>query len=133
MKLAGLLVALMLSSVAHADPMQAGPQPGQLRQQHQRGQLRAMLLQHFDRNHDGRLGPRERRHAAKALHRLAAKMMRKDMRQGGHQMRQRKFVERFDRNGDGDVGPAEMPPGLADELRPLDRDGDGWLEGNELP
>ena len=121
MKLAGLLVVLLLSGVAHAD------NPG-VQQPRQRGQLRALLLQHFDKNHDGRLGPRERRHAAKALHRLAAKMMH-----GGKQQRQRKFVERFDRDGDGNVGPAEMPPGLADELRPLDRDGDGWLEGNELP
>ena len=123
MKLAGLLVVLMLSGVAHADNPQAQPQ------RQQRGQLRALLLQHFDKNHDGRLGPRERRHAAKALHRLAAKMMQG----GGKQQRHKKFVERFDRDGDGNIGPAEMPPGLADELRPLDRDGDGWLQDNELP
>jgi Ca2+-binding EF-hand superfamily protein len=120
MKLAAVFAVVMLSGVAHAD----NPQPHA-----QRGQLRALLLQHFDKNHDGRLGPRERRHAARALHRLAAKMMRGDMRQ----QRQRKFVDRFDRDGDGNVGPAEMPPGLADELRPLDRDGDGWLQGDELP
>ena len=123
MKLAGLLVVLLLSGVAHADQPQPGPQP------RQRGQLRALLLQHFDKNHDGRLGPRERQHAAKALRRLATKMMRKDMRQ----QRNRKFVDRFDRDGDGNVGPGEMPPDLADEMRPLDRNSDGWLEGNELP
>jgi hypothetical protein len=41
-------------------------------------------------------------------------------------------MQRYDRNRDGNVGPREMPPGLADELRPLDRDGDGWLDNNEL-
>jgi len=56
-------------------------------------------------------------------------------RQAGvmRQQRQRKFIQRFDHDGDGNVGPAEIPPGLADELRPLDRDGDGWLRGDELP
>ena len=121
MKLAAVLAVLFLSGVAHADQ----PAP----QRPQRGQLRALLLQHFDKNHDGQLGPRERRHAARALHKLAAKLQRGDARQ----QRQRKFIQRYDRDRDGNVGPAEMPPGLADELRPLDRDGDGWLEGNELP
>ena len=135
MKLAGLLVVLMLSGVATADN---GPPPPQ-----QRGQLRALLLQHFDRNHDGRLGPRERRHAAMALRRISEKLMRGQMQgargdmQGARgdrrQRRQRKFIQRFDRNGDGNVGPAEMPSGLADEMRPLDVDGDGWLQGDELP
>jgi Ca2+-binding EF-hand superfamily protein len=130
MKLASLLVVLVLSSVAHADRTPVNPFAPEPRAHiAQRGQLRALLLQHFDKNGDGKLGPRERRRAAKALHRIAAKLMRND---GKHQ-RQRRFVERFDRDGDGDVGPAEMPPGLADELRPLDRDGDGWLRGNELP
>ena len=46
---------------------------------------------------------------------------------------QRRFMRRFDLNRDGDVGPGEMPPSIADELRPLDRDGDGWLRGDELP
>jgi Ca2+-binding EF-hand superfamily protein len=87
------------------------------------------LLQHFDRNHDGKLGPRERMHAAKLLRKLATKLERNDVRQA----RQRKFIQRFDRDRDGNVDPREMPPGLADELRPLDRDGDGWLQGHELP
>lgn len=120
MKLAALLAVLLLSGAAHADPPQPPPP---------RGQLRALLLQKFDHNQDGRLGPRERRRAARALHRLAAKLERGDMRQ----QRQRKFIHRYDRDRDGNVGPGEMPPGLADELRPLDRDGDGWLQGNELP
>jgi Ca2+-binding EF-hand superfamily protein len=120
MKLA-LAVVLLLSGVAHADNGPPPPAP--------RGQLRQLLLQHFDRNHDGRLGPRERRQAARALHRLANKLAQGDQRQA----RQRKFIRRFDLDHDGNVGPNEMPPGLADELRPLDRDGDGWLQGDELP
>ncbi len=122
MKLAAVLAVLLLSGVAYADR----PSPPR----HQRGQLRALLLQHFDKNGDGRLGPRERQHAARALHRLATKLER-----GGNprQQRQRKFIQRYDRDRDGNVGPAEMPPGLADEMRPLDRDGDGWLQGSEVP
>ena len=122
MKLAGLFVALLLTSgIAHADNGPPAPRP--------RGQLRALLLQRFDRNHDGRLEPRERKQAAKALRKLARRMMRADMREQRH----RQFIQRFDRDGDGNVGPQEMPAGLADELRPLDRDGDGWLQDNELP
>ena len=94
-----------------------------------RGQLRQLLLQRFDRNHDGHLDMRERRQAARALYRLANKMARMDMKQ----QRRRQFIQRFDCDGDGNVGPNEMPPGLANEMRPLDRDGNGWLQGNELP
>jgi hypothetical protein len=122
MKLAAVLAVLLLSGVASADP----PAPPR----HQRGQLRALLLQHFDKNGDGRLEPRERKRAARALHKLA---MRLDRGGNPRAQRQRKFIQRYDRNRDGNVGPAEMPPGLADEMRPLDRDGDGWLQGNELP
>jgi Ca2+-binding EF-hand superfamily protein len=119
MKLAGLLVVLSLTGVAHAD--HGPPRP--------RAQLRQLLLQHFDRNHDGRLEPRERKQAARALRRLAMRI------EHGHPRahRQRRFVQRFDLNHDGNVGPGELPPALADELRPLDRDGDGWLHGDELP
>ena len=123
MKLA-LAVVLLLSGAAYAD---TGPRPPPAPRPH--GQLRQLLLQHFDRNHDGRLEPRERRQAAKALRRLATKMMQGNPRQA----RQRKLLRRFDLDHDGNIGPGEMPPGLADELRPLDRDGNGWLQGNELP
>lgn len=122
MKLA-LAVVLLLSGAAHADTASPPPPP------RPHGQLRQLLLQHFDRNHDGRLGPRERRQAAKALHRLANKLGGAD----GKQMRQRKLIRRFDRDRDGNVGPDEMPPDLADRLRPLDRDGNGWLQDDELP
>jgi hypothetical protein len=47
--------------------------------------------------------------------------------------RERKFIRRFDLDHDGNVGPNEMPPGIADQLRPLYRDGDGWLRDDELP
>ena len=117
MKLATLaLVMLLGGGIAHAD----NPQ---------RGQVRQLLLQRFDRNHDGRLEGRERKQAARALRRIAKQLARGDQRQQRHG----RFIQRFDRNGDGNVGPREMPPGLADEMRPLDRDGDGWVEPNELP
>ena len=124
MKLALAIACVLVAGVAHADP----PPPPQ---QAPRGQLRQLLLQRFDRNHDGHLDVRERRQAARALHRLANKMSGAGMDM--KQQRQRRFIRRFDRDGDGNVGPNEMPPSLADEMRPLDRDGDGWLQGNELP
>jgi Ca2+-binding EF-hand superfamily protein len=115
MKLAALAVVMLLGGVAHADR----PRP--------RGELRQLLLQHFDRNHDGRLEGRERKQAARALHRLAKRLAKTDKGQ-----RRARIMQRYDRNRDGNVGPREMPPGLADELRPLDRDGDGWLDNREL-
>lgn len=119
MKLASAVLVLLLSGVAHADPQEPAP----------RAQFRQLLLQHFDRNRDGRLEPRERKQAARALRRLAKQMMRGDMRA----QRRARFIRRFDLDRDGNVGPGEMPPALADQLRPLDRDGDGWLQGDELP
>jgi hypothetical protein len=44
--------------------------------------FRQMILERFDRNHDGRLGPRERRQAARALRRMAKKLARADRRDG---------------------------------------------------
>lgn len=153
MKLASLVAVLLLTGVAHADPAPTNPfsdaapmdpyaaQPagrmdpyagGRLHPnagRMQRGQLRQLLLQRFDRNRDGRLEPRERRQAARALQRLAHKLMRQDERG----MRRNRFIRRYDMNRDGNVGPGEIPPAVADELRPLDRDGDGWLQGDELP
>jgi Ca2+-binding EF-hand superfamily protein len=130
MKLASLVVMMMLSvaGTAHADP---GPrQPGAAK-----AQLRQLLLERFDRNGDGRLGPQERQRAARALHRLANRIMQGGERhpRADRQQRHRKLIRRFDRDRDGHVGPGELPPAIADELRPLDRDGDGWLEGNEVP
>lgn len=121
MKLAILAVVVALAGVAHADP--GTPRRGQ------NGQFRQMIMQRFDRNHDGRLEPRERKQAARALHRIANRLAQAD----GRAQRKQKFIRQYDLNGDGNVGPGEMPPALARELQPLDRDGDGWLEGNELP
>jgi len=117
MKLASLVVLAMLGTTAYADPAP-------------RGQFRQLMLERFDRNRDGRLEPNERRHAARALRRMAHKLMREDMRR---ERRHARFIHRFDANGDGNIGPGELPPELTDELRPLDRDGDGWLRGDELP
>jgi hypothetical protein len=131
MKLAGLVLVALLggSGIAHADdraPLDpyahATPRP-------RAAKLRRMLLQQFDRNGDGRLGPRERRHAARVLRRLANRVQRGARADA----RKHRFIQRFDLNRDGNIGPGEMPPVLADELRPLDRDGDGWLHDNELP
>jgi hypothetical protein len=124
MKLAALalVTTLGLGGAAHADP--ARPEPGP-----PRGQLHQLLLERFDRNHDGRLEPQERRRAIRALRRLARRLAiqeRRAERQG-----QRGLVRRYDANGDGVVGPDEMPPGLARRLRPPDRNGDGWLDDRD--
>ena len=95
--------------------------------------LRAAVKAQFDVNHDGRLQPRERKQAARALKRLAKRMERAQGRAHGRNGRRAKLIRRFDLNGDGNLGPGEVPPTIANELRPLDRDGDGWLQGNELP
>ena len=121
MKLAAVLASLVLTTtLARADdylgPPSNAPAPP-------RAAFRQMLLERFDRNHDGRLEPRERRKAARALRRLARKLA------GGDRARQReRIIQRYDVNGDGNVGPDEMPPGLARKLRRLDRNRDGWVD-----
>jgi hypothetical protein len=137
MKLAALalMTTLGLGGAAYADPAP------------QRGQFRQLLLERFDRNHDGRLEPQERRHAARVLRKLASKLERRSRevqddkrerealeRQDRHGHRgewrptRARALRRFDSNGDGVVGPEEMPPGLARKLRRLDRNRDGWLD-----
>lgn len=137
MKLASLVVLAMLGGIAHADdrgPVDPygpyGEAPRARGKALQRQRLRALLIQQFDRNGDGRLEGRERKQAAKALRRLAKQMM---VARDHRMAKKQRFIQRFDVDHDGNVGPSEMPPALADELRPLDRDGDGWLENNELP
>ena len=144
MKLAALAfaAALGLGGVAAADPAAPGtpvnPPAGPVapRADRPRGPLRQVLLERFDRNHDGRLDPEERRHAVRALRRLARRMEMQERRgeQGaGREARMRELVRRYDRNGDGVVNPDEMPPGLARRLQRLDRNRDGWLDDRDQP
>ena len=124
MKLAALalLTTLGLGGAAYADPGRPdAPRP--------HGQLRQALLERFDANHDGRLEPQERRHAARVLRRLARKLARED--RGDRVQRARGMARRYDRNGDGVVSPDEMPPGAARRLQPLDQNGDGWLDDRD--
>ena len=44
--------------------------------------MRAAIVAQFDRDGDGRLSPQERRHAARALRRMARQLARADRRQG---------------------------------------------------
>ena len=85
MKLVTLLLVAALGGTAAADPypMQpyGGPPPGAqvgvgVQPVPPRVAFRQMLLERFDRNHDGVLEPRERRHAAKALRRMAKRFAR---------------------------------------------------------
>ncbi len=121
MKLAAiaLMTSLGLGSAAHADS--ARP----------RGELRQLLLERFDRNHDGRLEPQERRHAIRALRKLAIKLAMQGDRDHERGARARGMMRRFDVNGDGRIGPEEMPPGAARRLRPLDRNNDGRLDDRD--
>ena len=96
MKLATLFLVAALGGIAAADPYPqpvGGPPPGAYAQPMAvpppgaqvgvgvervpaRAAFRQMLLERFDRNHDGVLEPRERRHATKALRRMAKRLAR---------------------------------------------------------
>jgi len=130
MKLAALALMMTLGTagLAAADPMAApppGPPPAGM---HRNGPLKQALLERFDKNHDGRLEPNERRHAIKALRRLTRRMMRQERQAERQIKRERNVIRRYDTNHDGVVDPNEMPPGLAKRMRHLDRNGDGWLD-----
>jgi hypothetical protein len=90
-------------------------------------EMRRLLIERFDRNQDGRLEPRERRQALRALRRLERKLARQDGRGA-----LRKLIRKYDLNGDGNVDPGEMPPEMARRLRHLDRDGNGWVDRNDF-
>src|SRR5450432_3550611 len=81
-----------------------------------RGELRQAVLDRFDRNHDGRLEPNERRHAVKALRQLARRLAREDRNERIGQRRAQKLIQKYDANGDGNVGPGEVPPNVARKL-----------------
>jgi len=99
----------------------------------QRQAIRQLILQQFDRNGDGKLGPVERRQAIRALHRLARRLAVQEMRRERKAQRLRGVIRRYDLNGDGNVDPSEMPPGMAKRLQKLDRNGDGWVDDADLP
>jgi hypothetical protein len=137
-----LVTTLGVAGTAHADR----PQPTA------RGEVRQILLEHFDRDHDGRLQPQERRRAVRALRMLARRLAMQDHARapGGP----RGVIGRFDADRDGVIRPGEMPPRMfqrfdadrdgvvhpgelaqrrADKLRRLDRDGDGAIGPGEMP
>ena len=136
MKLVGLVIAsvLALPVAAQAEEIlhppggpvyidaNHQPQPAQRRARAQR--LKRALVEAFDANGDGRLGPRERMRAARVLGRIQKKLARSAMRP----QLKRKLIERYDVNRDGTVDPSEMPPGMARKLRRFDRDRDGWMD-----
>jgi len=43
-----------------------------------------------------------------------------------------KLIRKYDLNHDGVVDQGEMPPRLAQRLQKLDRNGDGWLDANDV-
>jgi hypothetical protein len=143
MKLVILISTLLaLPAVAGADVIhppsgpvyvedRASPSPGPRKGQAQK--LRRALMEQFDVNGDGRLGPRERMRAIRVLRKIERRLASgAGARPEGRRNRMRKFIERHDRNGDGQVGPRELPPGAAGKLRRFDRDGDGWVDEREI-
>lgn len=87
MKLAVLLVALLVGT-ASAQPYPMGPPPPGaqvgigLERVPPRVAFRQMLLERFDRDRDGKLDSRERRHAARVLRRMARRLARGQRREG---------------------------------------------------
>ena len=82
MKLAGLLLVLLVGTASAQGYNGPPPQVGiGLERVPPRVAFRQMIVERFDANHDGRLEPRERRHAAKALRKLAKRMARGERRQ----------------------------------------------------
>ena len=118
-------------------PQAGQPQQGPSPQQRQKNkQLKRALMDQFDANGDGRLGPQERARAIRVLARIQAKLAGQGAQghqgQPGRRAKMKKFIQRFDTNRDGTVGPDEMPPGQARRLRRLDQDRDGWVEPGEV-
>jgi Ca2+-binding EF-hand superfamily protein len=158
MKLLAVVIAtvLALPAAARADEVlnppsgpvyeqvnnpQGMPAPRDPQQRAKNQQLKKALLAQFDRNGDGRLGPRERMHAIKVLRRIEMRLAGRGQQGQGQgqgmngpqrgQGKRQKFIQRFDTNGDGNVDRSEMPPGAARRMRRFDRDRDGWIEPGE--
>jgi hypothetical protein len=149
MKLAAFAIVTTLGfgGIAFADPA-AAPAPAPAARPS--GELRQLLLERFDRNHDGVLDAKERHRAIHALRRLARRLAmqerrrehgeyRDEPRDRDEERRARRLervhalVQRYDRNHDGVVSPDEMPPDLARRLQWLDRNHDGWLDERDAP
>ena len=141
MKLVAVVLAslLALPAAARADEV-LNPPGGDPQQRHKNKELKRALMQQFDMNGDGRLGPRERMRAVRVLERIQQKLAGRDgaqgaqgaQAQGQRPKKMRRFIQRFDTNHDGTVDRSEMPPGAARKLRRLDRDRDGWVEPAEV-
>ncbi len=119
--LAGLLGVTSITSAASADD---APQ----RQGRGRQEMHQLLIQRFDQNGDGRLEPRERKRAARALRRIAQQLGTDQRGQGGRAGRRAMLIQKYDLDHDGNLGPGEIPPRVQQRLRRLDRNGDGWVD-----
>jgi len=111
--------------------MGPGAMRGDPRRMQLRAELRQALVERFDRNHDGRLEPAERRQAIRALRKLVRRMARREM-MAERRGRRDRLIQRFDKDGDGNLGPGELPPRLQEKLRRFDRNADGWLDDADL-
>ena len=135
-KLSLILPLLVAAAPTHADerleppggPVYDGADesvaPPTGRRQRER-QLRHAVVERFDADGDGRLAPRERERAVRAIRKLQRRMALR----GGKLER---LIRRFDLDGDGQVAPGEMPADAAQRLRRLDRNGDGWIDGRDF-
>jgi Ca2+-binding EF-hand superfamily protein len=119
------------SGTVHVDDEARARQPDPQRPRKAK-QLRRALMEQFDVNGDGRLGPRERMRALRMLRKLEQRLATGGGAQRQRGPKMRRFIERHDRNGDGTVGPREVPRRAAEKFRRFDRDGDGWVDEHEL-
>ena len=62
----------------------------------------------------------------------AARAEKRQRREIKRAHRIKKLLRKYDLNHDGVVDPSEMPPRLAQKMQKLDRNGDGWLDANDV-
>jgi hypothetical protein len=136
MKLVALafVTTLGLGGVVHADPPQGPARP--------RGELHQLLLERFDRNHDGRLDPQERHHAIRALRRLARRLAiqerRAEHRNEARDGRAEYRSEARDRRTEGQSEARDRRTERRDArnralVERFDRNGDGVVTPDEMP